>query len=317
MSRISSVALIFAAGIALSAVADTLPVPAVPAAASESTKALLAEGKILVAVSGEVNRTLFNHVGSIEYANIDDSINKPLTKLADRITAQAGLTDRSKDRYRLDETYAGSPAGYLPPIENVTGGVLSMFHLASIPPGARNIVIIQAYDSDASVHTQQVMALSFADGISLDTLRRAAIEEGVTRVFRIKDIDDIERSRGVYIAGKITDTPFIVTTGTVDTVSNEDIRGRNSGVAENVAPAAGGLAGQSLGGTAGVVATIGTMVLGKIFDSGSATAHIIGYHVAGDTQEHQLAIGSSGNDIKPGDKIRITRGTFLSKVEKM
>ena len=282
---------------------------------SESVQQLLDEGKVLVAVSGEVNATWFNHVGTIEYANIDNSINEPMTKLADRITAKAGLTDRSEERYRLDETYAGTPTGYVLPIENVTGGVLSMFHLASIPPGALNIVVVQAYDKDAAVHTQQVMAISFDSKVSLDTLRRAAVEEGAALVFRIKDVGDVERSRGVYIAGRLPSTPFIVTTGIVDTVSKEELHGRDSGVAENVAPLAGAEAGQAFGLTGLIVGTLGSLIVGKTFDSGSATAHIIGYHVEGSKKEKHIAVGSSVSGIKPGDKIRITQGSFLSKVE--
>lgn len=284
---------------------------------AESTQQLLAEGKVIVAVSGEMNVTWFNHRGSVTYINVDGSPNANMGMLAENITAEAGRTNRNEPRYTLKEIYVGKPSGYVFPIENVIGGALSTFHLSVVPPGARKVDLIQVHDSQASIQTQQVMAVSFDDKISLSTLRRVDVEEGMARAIRIKNLDDIEVSRGIYIAGKMPNTPFAVTTGIVDTVDKENLHGRDSGVANNVAPLAGAEAGQAFGMTGMVVATMGSVIIGKALGSGSATAHIIGYHVEGSTKEEQIAVGSSVKGIKPGDKIRITRGSFLSKVEIM
>lgn len=285
---------------------------------SESVQQLLAKGKVLVAVSGETGSVAFWFKnGTITYQNQDGSTNKSMSAIADKVTMDAGLHDRSEPRYRLAELYAGSPDGVTLPIENVTGGALSMHHLASIPLGAQRVVLIQAYDWDTrtTIPTQQIMALSFDAKVSLNTLRRSAVKEGAALVFRIKDLDAVERSHGVYIAGRIPNTPFDVTTGIVDSVAKEDLHGRDSGVANNVAPVVGGAAGQAFGLPGVIVGTLGSLIVGKAFGSGSATAHIIGYHVEGSKKERHIAVGSSVKGIKPGDKIRITRGSFLSKVE--
>ena len=298
-------------------VASTTP-ETVASVNAESTQQLLAEGEVIVAVSGETGSVAFwIKNGTITYQNQDDSTNPRMSTIADNLTMNAGLRDRGDPRYRLAELYAGSPNGVTLPIENVTGGALSMHHLASIPPGAQRVVLVQAYDwvTRTTIPTQQIIALSFDAKVSLDTLRRAAVEEGAALVFRFKDIDDVERSRGVYIAGKLPSTPFVVTTGIVDTISKEELHGQNNGIGNGVASVAGPAAGEAFGLTGLVVGTLGSLIAGKLIDSGSATAHIIGYHVEGSKKEKHIAVGSSVSGIKPGDKIRITQGSFLSKVE--
>lgn len=240
-----------------------------------------------------------------------------LEKMADEITRSGGLTERNRVAYRVAELFKGEPKDFLLPRTQTGHLQVSYWNIRNLPLGVKQVLFLRVYDSVMKGTYREMIAFAYED-MSLDELRRIALQEGVARILRIKDMDDAFRQNGLYM---VSNVPMDLTESlakVIDPPQPQDVARQGATLDHNLSTLVGTVTRMTAGGpTAMAVGLLLGVSSGLIESSTSTTtAYLVTFMRDGtDTPEATLEAEWAGS-LKPGDRLKVKRGSFTTTLER-
>lgn len=280
----------------------------------------LSAGKTITIITNQhIRHGGGNNDGEVEWMRFDNgSVSRhPGMSLLSSQATKEKYPETKALRFRVYEEYAG-PAQYINlPYLPASHNRISKAGLSNVPYGAKQAIYIQATDLSGS-HPELisgVIAVSFED-LSLEVLRRVALEDGVLRAFRVRDNRFFIMKGDDLIKGEVPNK-LLVQEAVIISIAGHDIAGRADPQSVGNSGSLGAQIGASGGGIVGAVAGAVAGGLLATFVGNSTSAYHVSYQIDGETETRTTIQGTWCKDMKSGDRVKVTRGSFYEKLEKL
>lgn len=279
-----------------------------------SATAKTAVGKALVAFNDQLPKKLYLFMkpeGKLMWDNHEE-----MDRLADEMTLNGGLPERNRLAYFVTELFKGKVEDFRLPRTALRDVQTTYWNVRDIPFGVKQVLFLRVYDSAFKDRSREIMVFAFED-MTFDEMRRIALEEGVARVIRIKDMEGVTRKNGLYLVGSVPNT-LRVSEGTVLDVKAQEISQNGLSLGSEVGSLAGQVGGYASGLPGAAIAGLLVAVSSLVLEQSTSTVTVYQVSFKRDDAEAAEATLEApwAADLKSGDRIKVTQGSFTTTLER-